>query len=152
MTTLQKIGVRRQLLAIGVASLLIPLLEIVVMFWVSGYAHNADGSWNEGHLHQRAFVVFFGLIPLTLVSEAICWAGFLGVLQWLGEFSARSVLLVASGMGLFAAGLANGVIFILGYHRPDPPLFPVTMVLGLCLGAIFCLVAGVPWRAGRGMK
>lgn len=143
MSTLKAIGFPRIVLGVVVASLFIPLIETVFILRLY------DEDWGFGTLDKHIGAATL-VVLVTLAVEGFCWMIFLIVLEFVGWISARAVTALAASMGLVVSLIAAAIMFF-----NDPPshgsltiLLPVAGVaLSACVGAIFCLAAGVPWHA-----
>lgn len=135
----------RYFLAAVTALLVLPLLEAIFFFVISGGEQSLRGGFNQGHV-DKYLGIWLWLASWTTAIVAAAGLVVLGIARLARRFSTPSIV----GVSLPVAIVAGPTFLSLSGSNASFAI-DVWVIAALC-GAVasltFCLVAGVPWRSG----
>ncbi|HEX4301878.1 MAG TPA: hypothetical protein VHZ78_03745 [Rhizomicrobium sp.] len=134
MTTLKAIGTGRVWLGV-IASSLIP--AVLPAFWAFStwrQMRQVTDEWDH-HVLAKELTIAISVVPVTLVFACLVW-GVIFLFLRRAEFRALTVLAWMTGIWTVVGAVAIGHVLTA----------IASGLLGAVVAAVFCLVAGVPWR------
>jgi hypothetical protein len=128
------------------ALLVLPLMEIIFFFGISGGRQSLRGGFDIGHVDKYIGIVFFYLIPHALLLVGSLGVVVLLVAKLVGKFRSPFILLAS-----LPAAIVGIHVYMLILEPDDFPLPAGLWLLAAFAGAAsaltFCLVGRVAWRA-----